>query len=132
MRLRSNSATAPNTEYHLAGRRAGVHLLRVRDEVDSQRLERLQRPEQVRHFWLGILCNSACSSPASAKAIVLLPTPDGPTNSHAPDAGRLQNADNTFLGRSNHARGPVLVGEGLREREVSLHGIPRRWKESLS
>src|SRR5258708_7351405 len=53
------------------------------------------------HFCEGILCNSACSSVASASAIVLFPTPDGPTKSQAPDAGRFRNAESTFLGRSS-------------------------------
>src|SRR5260370_41644463 len=44
------------------------------------------------HFCEGILCSSAFSSLATASAIVLLPTPDGPRNNQAPELGRLQNA----------------------------------------
>ena len=62
------------------------------------------------HLWLGILCNSAANSAASASAIVLLPTPDGPTNSHAPDAGRLQNVASTFLGRSKPMKSAMRTG----------------------
>jgi hypothetical protein len=36
-------------EDHFPGRRAGVHLLRQRDEFDAERPKRLQRPEQVRN-----------------------------------------------------------------------------------
>jgi hypothetical protein len=62
------------------------------------------------HFWLGILCNSAANSDASAKAIVLLPTPDGPTKSQAPDAGRLQNAARIFFGRSKPMKSTIRTG----------------------
>src|SRR5262249_6398758 len=74
------------------------------------------------HFWLGILCSSACSSEATESAIVLLPTPDGPTNSHAPDAGRLQNAASTHLGRSKPMKSAMRVGRYFSARDC---GKPR-------
>jgi hypothetical protein len=36
--------------------------------------------------------------------------PDGPTNSHAPAPGRLQNADSTFLGRSRPMKSAMRTG----------------------
>src|SRR5215467_14428288 len=69
------------------------------------------------HFCEGILCNSACSSLARAIAIVLLPKPDGPRNSHAPEAGRRRNTESTFLGRSKPMKSAMRVGRYLSVRD---------------
>src|SRR6266704_5327908 len=62
------------------------------------------------HFCEGILCSSPCSSLARASAIVDFPTPDGPTNNQAPDAGSLQNAESTFWGGSSPIKTEMRVG----------------------
>jgi len=47
---------------------------------------------------------------ARAIAIVLLPKPLGPAKSHAPEVGRLQNAERIFLGRSKPMKSAMRVG----------------------
>src|SRR5271154_4003388 len=62
------------------------------------------------HFCEGILCNSAPISSARASAIVDLPSPEGPRNSHAQDTGLRANAESTLRCFSNPIKSAMRRG----------------------
>src|ERR1700681_3968915 len=62
------------------------------------------------HFWLGICVNSPLMSEQSACAMLVLPTPDGPTNSHADGYGALANLARMRLGLSNPTNSATVRG----------------------
>src|SRR5215471_3545539 len=69
------------------------------------------------HFWLGMWCNSPRIWVQSACAMEVLPTPEGPTNSHADGYGFATNFARILFGLSNPTKSEMAFGRYFSDRD---------------